>query len=226
MQLALIGQRDNTNDGPLGYNAVYMRNALVPNIHLQLKYKGDHHVFGVAGDWKTLRPKLVNDSLTITRNKISSYSAMAYWKFSKEKFTWRMKAIYGQNMTEHLLLGGYAVHSFDSLSGNESYTPTNHLFVWGNLVYGKKYQAGLFAGFAKNMGTSHTNIGKYYSRGNDIAYLYRIAPSFSWVSNSMQISFEPEYTVAAYGTPNNKGIVQNTNEVANLRLLLTFFYFF
>ncbi len=226
LQLALITQRDNSSDGPLGYNAVYMRNALVPNAHLQLQFKNDHHVFGVAGDWKTLRPRLTNDSLVITGEQISSMAAMAYWKYSAGKFCWKMKTIYGQNMTEHLLLGGYAVHSFDSLTGNETYTPSNHLFVWGNAVYGKKFQTGIFLGYARNLGTSHTNTGKFYSRGADIAYLYRISTSFSWISNSVQISFEPEYTVAAYGTPDENGIVENTNEVANLRLLLTFFYFF
>jgi hypothetical protein len=226
LQLALITQRDNSSDGPLGYNAVYMRNALVPNIHLQLQYKNEQHVFGIAGDWKTLRPKLANDSLIITGQQISSYAAMAYWKYTNDKFCWKMKTIYGQNMTEHLLLGGYAVHSFDTLTGNETYTPTNHLFIWGNFVYGKKIQTGIFMGYAKNMGTSDTNTGKYYSRGADIAYLYRIAPSFSWISNSVQISFEPEYTVAAYGTPDEKGMVENSEEVSNLRLLLTFFYFF
>jgi hypothetical protein len=84
----------------------------------------------------------------------------------------------------------------------------------------------LFGGFAKNMGTTQTNTGKYYSRGASIDYLYRIAPSVSWVSNSVQISFEPEYTAAAYGTPDEKGKVLDAGEVANLRLLLTFFYFF
>jgi hypothetical protein len=225
VQFAVIAQRDNSSDGPLGYNGVYMRNALVPNIHLQFQYKSDEHVFGLAGDWKTLRPRLETDSI-IADDQISSFAAMAYWKYKKGDFIWRFKTIYGQNMTEHLLLGGYAVHSYDPLTGRESYTPTNHLFLWGNIQYGKKIVYGLFGGFAKNMGTTQTNTGKYYSRGANIDYLYRIAPSVSWVSNSVQISFEPEYTAAAYGTPDEKGKVLDAGEVANLRLLLTFFYFF
>jgi hypothetical protein len=100
------------------------------------------------------------------------------------------------------------------------------LFVWGNLQYGRKIVFGLFGGYAHNFGTSHENTGKFYSRGADIAYMYRVAPSISWVSNKVQISFEPEYTAAAYGKPDLKGVVQEIHEVANLRLLLTFFYFF
>jgi hypothetical protein len=224
--IALLTQRDNASDGPMGFSGVYMRNALIPNIHLQLQYKNKKHVAGIAADWKTLRPRLVTDSLYITKQQVSSYAFMGYWKYSNNLFTWKCKSIYGQNLTEHLLMGGYAVHSFDSITATETYTPTNNLFVWGNILYGKKYVFGLFGGFAKNLGTSDTNIGKYYARGADIDYVYRIAPSFSWVTHPLQISFEPEYTVAAYGTPNNKGVVENSKEIANLRLLLTFLYFF
>jgi hypothetical protein len=225
VQLAILAQRDNASDGPLGYNGVYMRNALVPNVHVQVQYKLPSHVFGLAADWKTLRPRLASDSI-ITTDQISSYSGMAYWKYTHDSFVWRFKTIFGQNLTEHLLLGGYAVQQFDSLTGRETYTPTNHLFVWGNLQYGRKIVFGLFGGYAHNFGTSHENTGKFYSRGADIAYMYRVAPSISWVSNKVQISFEPEYTAAAYGKPDLKGVVQETHEVANLRLLLTFFYFF
>jgi hypothetical protein len=226
LELAFLSQRDNASDGPLGYNGVYMRNALVPNLHLQAQYKSEKHVFGLAGDWKALRPQLANGLGNITTSKISTFATMAYWKYSNGKFTWRSKTIYGQNLTEHLLMGGYAQHSFDSLTHTESYTPTNHLFVWGNITYGKKMVFGLFGGYAKNFGTSAVNTGKFYSRGADIAYLYRIAPSISWISNTVQISFEPEYTVAAYGKPDQMGIVHDASEVGNLRLLLTFFYFF
>lgn len=224
--LTALSQRDNTNDGPQGFKGVYIRNALTPNLHLQIQYKSDHHVLGIAGDWKTLRPRLATDSMEITTSRVNSYATMAYWKYNHGLITWRCKAIYGQNLTEHLLLGGYAVKTHDTLTDIMTYTPTHHLFVWGNIQYGKKFVYNLFAGYAYNFGTSEANTGKYYSRGADIAYVYRIAPSVSWVSNAVQISFEPEYTVAAYGNPDQNGVVQNTSEVANLRLLLTFFYFF
>lgn len=228
LNLSVISQRDNSNDGPLGYNAIYMKNAVVPNGHVQLQYKGDKHVWGVAGDYKLLRPRLATDSLYSTHQTIASYAAMAYWKYTKGDFIWRCKTIYGQNLTEHLMLGGYAVRTLDSTSMLETYTPTNHLFVWGNANYTlkKKFQFGIFGGYAKNFGTTEQNTGKYYSRGSDIAYLYRVAPSVSFISNKVQISTELEYTTAAYGKPDLMGIVQNPKEINNTRLLVTFFYFF
>ncbi|HRZ43025.1 MAG TPA: hypothetical protein P5228_10030 [Bacteroidales bacterium] len=226
VSLTALSQRDNVNDGPSGMKAIYLRNALVPNIHLQAQYKSGAHVLGVAGDWKKIRPRMTNAFNALAPETVSGLSAMAYWKYTRGNLVWRCKSIYGQNLTDHLLLGGYAVHSLDTLTDQQTYVPTNHLFLWGNIQYGKKIQTGLFVGFAKNFGTGSVNTGKYYARGADIAYLYRIAPSVSWISGPVQVSFEPEYTVAAYGTPDAYGVVQNAAEVANLRLLLTFFYFF
>lgn len=226
VSLTALSQRDNVNDGPSGMKAIYLRNALIPNMHLQAQYKSGAHVLGIAGDWKKIRPRVNNKFNEVATETVSGLSAMAYWKYTRGNLVWRCKTIYGQNLTEHLLLGGYAVHSLDTLTDEQSYVPTNHLFIWGNIQYGKKIVAGLFGGFAKNFGTRSFNTGTYYARGSDIAYLYRIAPSVSWISGPLQVSFEPEYTVAAYGKPDNSGIVQNAAEVANLRLLLTFFYFF
>jgi hypothetical protein len=56
--------------------------------------------------------------------------------------------------------------------------------------------------------------------------MYRIAPSLSFISNKVQISSELEYTSAAFGLPDSQGIIQNPSEKANIRALLTFFYFF
>ncbi len=226
INLTLLSQRDNSNDGPLGFDNTYMRNTLVPNVHLQVQYNGSNHIAGIAGDYKVLRPRLVSDSLIKTNESIEAYAFMGYWSYTYNDFKWQCKGIYGQNLTEHLLLGGYAVKTIDMENGFETYTPTNHLFVWGNVVYGSNIRFGLFSGFAQNFGTSHTNTGIYFSRGENIDYVYRIAPSVSFVSNSVQISTELEYTAAAYGKPDNKGRVKNSEKLTNIRGLLTLFYFF
>ena len=226
INFTLIAQRDNSSLGPDGYSPVYMRNALVPNAHLQLMYKTDVHVWGLAADYKVLQPKFVNTMNVKTSETVGSSSFMAYYKFTRNDFLISAKTIYGQNLTEHLMMGGYAQGTYDTLTGIETYTPTNHVNLWCILAYGKNIRYSVFSGFSKNLGTSANNTGLYYARGHDIDYLYRIAPSVSFISNKMQLSTELEYTVAAYGAPDMKGKVKNTEEIGNLRLLLTFFYFF
>lgn len=226
LQLTLLSQRDNASDGPQGPKPDYLRNSLWPNVHLQWKWKTGPYILGAAADFKKLKPKLVTDSLIVTNETLESWAFMAFAKYENKNLALRFKTIYGQNLTEHLMLGGYAVRNTDPQWGFEKYTPTNHLFVWSNITWGKKVQPGLFLGYAKNLGTSHQNIGIWYARGHNIAYLYRVSPSISFISNNVQISAEFEYTVAAFGQPDSFGMVQNHSEKANLRSLLTFFYFF
>ncbi|HSW67329.1 MAG TPA: hypothetical protein VLH16_01980 [Bacteroidales bacterium] len=226
INFTLLSQRDNASDGPLGQIPTYLRNSLMPNAHFQIRYKTSNHLIGAAIDYKTLKPRLITDSALLTNETLGSFALMAYHKYASGRLTIRSKAILGQNLTEHLMLGGYAVRNVDVTTGHETYTPTNHLFFWTFISYGNKVQTNLFGGFAKNFGTSHLNTGKFFGRGSDIAYLYRVAPSVTFISNPIQISTELEYTVAAYGTPDSNGIVRNSEEIGNLRLLLSFFYFF
>lgn len=239
LSLAFISQRDNASLGPKSptdpssvQSPIFMRNSLVPNTHLQLQYKNQHYIWGLAADCKVLQPRLETSKKIKTNEKVNSYAFMAYLKYSKDDFLFSAKTIYGQNLTEHLMMGGYAVRTRDSLTNAETYTPSNNFNIWSFLSYGKAVRLGVYGGFSKNFGTTHENIGTYYSRGYakdvnlDIDYLYRIAPSISFVSNTVQISTELEYTAAAYGTPDKKGKVKDAAEVGNLRLLLTFFYYF
>lgn len=226
LSFTLITQRDNASDGPAGASPQYIRNSLMPNAHLQLQHKTENHIWGLAADYKVLQPRLETPVRLKTNESIGSYAFMAYYKYKSEKFLWCAKTIYGQNLTEHLMMGGYAVRSYDELSSFETYTPTNHLNLWSFIGYGENVRLGLFGGLLKNFGTTHENTGIYYGRGHDIDYLYRLAPSVSFISNSVQISTELEYTAAAFGSPDDKGRVKNTEEIGNLRLLLTFFYFF
>lgn len=55
-----------------------MRNAIMPNIHLQVQYKKGNNLFGVAGDYKIIQPETVTDSLIQTNEKIGTYAFMFY----------------------------------------------------------------------------------------------------------------------------------------------------
>lgn len=223
---ALLSQRDYANSGPMGTSSIYHRNAVIPNAHIQMKYKSDNHAFGLGADYKFIKPSIQTINNYSTDEMLGTYAFLAYYKYQNSNFTFKVKGLYGQNMTEHLLLGGYAVHSKDSLSAKETYTPTNHYSVWANVVYGKTIQFGFFGGYTKALGTCYENIGVYYSRGSDIDYVYRLAPSISFISKKIQLATELDYTVAAYGLPDNMGDVQNSKEIGNIRLLFTVFYFF
>ncbi len=228
---AAIFQRDNASAGPNGISPEYLRKAVLPNFHFQLSYKTDQHVAGIGLDYKKIVPTLKTDSGYVCSNYLESFAVVGWYKFSGSGFVVRAKAIYGQNLTEHLLLGGYAVEKYDTTRGQATYTPYNHLFVWINPVYGKKVQMGLFAGYAKNFGTSHNSINKYYTLwGSDVQIdqLVRVSPGVSYVSEKIKISLETEYTAAWYGKTDNrdKNKVKNTKQLANTRMLAGVCFYF
>lgn len=212
--------------------ARYQRDALLPNLHMQLQYFNDHWVAGAGVDWKTLQPRRYttgNDGMRhVTREKLSTVAALAYVKFTQGRLEIKGKSMYGQNVAESLLPGGYAVASLDPTTGFETYTPTNHLFSFVNIIYGETWKAGFFAGYMKNLGTSENPVGPFYARGADVGECTRFSPLISWQQKNLMVSFEPEFTTVTYGTIdyNDKARISGGEAVTNYRNLLTLFYFF
>jgi len=231
---AAITQRDNaTISAASGApDPTPLRYGKIPNLHVQVQYNNGSIVAGLAADYKRVRPRLLTtNSANINEQYLSTTAFMAYFKFASGDFTLRAKAIRGQNLTEHLLLGGYAVEAVDPVTLVETYTPYNHTFLWMNPTYGKKFAAGLFVGYAINHGTSANTNGTVYALYPDmknIEKMYRIAPNVSVTEGKFKACFELEHTAAYFGTPdmNDKNLVKNSKKVANNRALLTFFYFF
>jgi hypothetical protein len=227
---SMIAQRDNASDGPRGASPDYIRDALLPNVHLQYTRTNGNVTTGLAADYKVIRPRrfVIDDIYQIqyTSETLNTFAFMAYARYRYQKFDIKGKAIYGQNMSEHLMLGGYAESQVDPKCGAVTYTPLNNMSLWGNILYGDRIVAGFFAGYAKNFGASDEVMGNYFGRGENIAYLYRVAPSVTFNSGSIALCTELEYTAAAYGIPDARGRVKNHSEVGNLRLLFTALYFF
>ncbi len=223
---SLVGQRDYASDGPLGATSEYIRNAVLPNLHLQWTGFYEHSTIGFGADYKMLRPRQTTENNLYADERIGTYALLAYGRYFHDLWDIKAKIIYGQNLSEHLLMGGYAESHTDPETGHVSYTPLNHLSVWGNVVYGERVRPGLFFAYNRNYGATKDISGNHYGRGSHIAYLYRVSPSITFRSGNMELCAEFEYTAAAYGEPDNRGRVRDHSEVANLRLLLTAVYYF
>ena len=222
---AAIMQRDNASDGPGGLSPNYIRNAAAPNVHLQLRFRGKHHTALLGGDYKWIKPRQVVQQ-HVANQLLGSFAVLAAYKMEYGKFSLKIKGIFGQNLTEHLMLGGYGEMPLDSNTAQQTYTPSNHLYAWGQCAYGDKIQVYLFGAYARNFGTSALTNGILYGRGNDVAWLARLTPGVSATFARLEVFLETEYTVAAYGQPDLHGRVHNTSNVANLRLLTTVLYYF
>ena len=104
---------------------------------------------------------------------------------------------------------------------------TGSLAAWAEFhTNAVRWQPGLFIAYGKNLGAGQTVAGPYYARGSNIDYAYRVSPRLVFNAGKFRLAGELEYTVAAYGTTNEKGYVSNPSEVGNLRFLLGVYYFF
>lgn len=233
---AAIYQSDYASQGPDGKSVKYIKNSGIPNLHVQLQFNSDDFLFGIAADYKSIQPRiLVDTSLTsginyVADSKVNSMAYMGFFKYQKPNFVIKSKAVYGQNLSENIMPGGYGVTSIDSLTGAESYSPFNHLYLWANVVYGNQFKVGLFGGYIKNLGANANLLDKKrnYGMALDVDYFYRIAPALMYRIKNFQLGFEFEYTVAAYGTNDlmDYGKVKNTHEVNNKRILFSVSHYF
>jgi len=222
---AAIAQRDFVSIGPNGGSSMYLRNSMIPNIHAQLQYNTKPTILGVGLDWKALTPKLISDTGYKTTEMVSALSFLAYARFNLPNFTWKVEGVYGQNLADHLMLGGYGAESVAPETGIEGYMPTGVYSVWTDISSGDAIGFGLFAGYTGNLGASET-LYSFYGRGSNIAAIYRLSPRVTWTSGKTQLAAEVEYTAASYGVPDSDYTVKDAEFVGNLRLLLAAYLFF
>jgi hypothetical protein len=228
-----LAQRDFVSNGPDGASSVYARNAVVPEFNLKAQYNwkcegGCEVLAGLGGDVLTLRPRLATTLGYQTSTTLTTTAWMAYVKVKTSTATMKAEAVYGGNLHHLTMIGGYGVGEVtDQAKGFESYAALDTFSVWAEVMTGgEKFQAGLFGGYAKNLGAKKTITTTVFARGANIDLLYRLAPRVLFNSGKVRFAAELEWTAAAYGTPDAKGLVRDTKTFSNLRLLGGVYYFF
>jgi hypothetical protein len=241
---AAAEQRDFTSNGPDGANNKYLRNSVLPDLNFHLQYllplgENKDLFMGVGVEYKQLTPQLFavadknltdkKDSIYVaSTEKVSSFAIAGYAKLRLKSVTLKSYAIYGGNLFDLVMLGGYATGSLVDASQNRyDYMPIRTFSCWSEFSTNGKIQFGVFGGFSKNLGTDGVNGGKYYSRGSNIDFVYRVSPRMVFNLEKLRISAEMEYTTANYGKANTMGeVVDNLKAQSNIRALLAFYYFF
>ena len=156
-------------------------------------------------------------------------AAIGFARFSFKAMDIKLQASWGENLSEHTMLGGYYEKSIDSLTKETKYENSSVISAWIDATTnGSKWKFGVFAGYTKNLGYEN-NIaakGKFYGRGSNIDFIYRVSPRITYTAGQLVFGSEFEYTAAAYGTTDLKGKVNNTKTYGNFRVLLSATYNF
>jgi hypothetical protein len=136
------------------------------------------------------------------------------------------EGVYGQNLTDLLMLGGYAVSAIDTATGIEEYTPLHVYSVWTDLSYGKDIQPGIFIGYTQNLGADDKIVGTYNTRVSNIDKIFRVTPRVIFNFSKVRFATEVEFTSTSYGKTDEFGKVTDTKDILNIRGLIAVYYFF
>ncbi|WP_321319406.1 hypothetical protein [Labilibaculum sp.] len=233
LSLALLSQMDFKSKGPEGNSVKYAQQSAIPEFNARFETQLSKVIStGITVGYKTLMPLTVNSLGLKTDEKIGSSYTNLWLGITGKKFKWNIQNIYGQNMCDFFMLGGYGVKNVKT-NGDYEYT---NIKTWnlvsdvfttaGNVRY------GLNAGYSKNLGADDDlakDNGSFvglYSLGSNIDYLYQVAPRIEFLAGKMKIGGEIIYTAAAYGTTQIDGTVTNSEIESSTRFLLHFNYAF
>lgn len=218
-------QRDYVSTGPEGPSSVYLRKAVLPDLSLQAQFSHKHFFAGAGLNYKELYYQSFTNDNKMMSDQPGAFSFIAFTKYETLKWDFRIQGVYGANLYDHLMLGGTAVSLADSVNAQIEYTNLKASSVWATIFFKYKgWKFGGFGGYIQNLGSDQEIVGAVYGRGQDIHHVYRLSPQWSYKIKNLIIANEWEYTVAAYGTPDEFDKVMDTYEVGNLRFTFSLIY--
>jgi hypothetical protein len=241
---AALSQRDYTSRGESGVSSEYLRNSVIPDMHLQLQYSstnqesGNGFVIGGGMAYKSITPRLKSvigapfNTTYKVDEEVGGITAIAFSKITTKPVTIKMEARYGENISDVLAISGFAVKGVaDPITRRLDYTPLTSITYWGEIHTNGKTQVGVFGGYFKNLGTKEAMSdpsNAVYGLATDISSLIRVSPRLMINSGKTRLAFEAEYTRAVYGEDFDVNYLPQTktNIVANLRGLVSVYYFF
>ena len=234
LSFAALSEMDFKSTGPEGANVKYAQQSSIPEFTAQMKTNLAKGVeVGFTAGYKTLMPLTVNMNGIKTDEKLNSCYFNTWMGITGKKLKWNLQGIYGQNMYNFVMIGGYGVKNVKD-NGDYEYTNISTMNLTSDLYTTTgSVRYGLNLGYSKNLGADDdlakgadgTFIG-LYSRGANIDYLCQLAPRIEFISGKMKFGGELIYTSAAYGTTQVNGTVADTDIVSSTRLLFHVKYTF
>ena len=224
--LALLSQRDFASPG----GSTSLRNAVLPNVHAQLQLTPGKSVLGAGVDYKMLRPRLIENGLKTTET-VTGLSLIGYAKTDLGNMTVKVEGVLGQNLFDHLMIGGYAPMAELNSDNQTQYTTMNNMSVWAEVHgNGSTLQPGIFFGYTQNLGGNDNINAEALAAagtargGTSLKDVLRVSPRLVFKSGKASLASELELTQAGYtsaaaadvkGKPGG-----DTTSVMNIRLLI------
>jgi hypothetical protein len=213
--LSLLSHGYHRSAGP----ADAMKNSGLPDIQLRLQFgDGKNLAYGLIAGYKFLTPRDETSAGLSTTQTIGSYNLQGYLKKVFNRVTFKGEAIYGQNLTSLIMIGGYGARGIEGeldMDSDYAYTNMNTISAWAEVETDLwPFSAGIFAGYTANLGADHNYVSlPGYSRNDDLSHVVRVSPRVGYHYRSLSFGFEWSVIAATYGaTFDNRRRVTETEK--------------
>ncbi len=144
--------------------------AMIPEINVQIQYRQGGVFAGVTAEMKTLKPR--EDYPTT----LTTYAANAFLRYQRQNLCLKLQAVYGDNLNDYCLFGGYYERATDLYATSYEYSPTNVSSLWFEAIYNfGKLCPAVFIGYGEHSGL-RDNWGNAYGSSMDLENVFRVAP--------------------------------------------------
>lgn len=218
--------------GPSGKTEDYQKNGLLPELCAGVDYGRDGWLAGAGAEMLSLKPRLQSTAGGNTYRvdeRLTTFSYEAHAQYRNRLLFLAGKTMLISNMNHAALVGGYGVSAIDPATGEQQYASFRHSTSWVNLVYGNRWQGGLFGGYTKNLGTGKRleSEDKIYGLGMNLDQLVMVSAQGSYNLPHWKLGVEYQAATGWYGAFDMaNGTVWNTHAVTNHRIVALFMYFF
>jgi hypothetical protein len=184
------------------------RNSGLPDTQVQVRYQPGNMLLGATGGYKFLSPRDVTAGNMATGKTVSSFNLQGFTKISTVPVTMKFEAIYGENLSNYLMIGGYGAKGIDTAespfdwSADYDYANIRTVSYWTDIHSNHpRLQWGLFAGYTENLGSADPYLPvATLQRFTDLHYLLRVSPRIVYVQNNFSMGGEVSWLSAVYAT--------------------------
>ncbi len=225
--ITALTQLDFKSTGPDGTSSKYIRNSGIPEMNISyVTGVKSNFLIGIVAGYKVLKPQLsfenTANEIIKSEESIGSFQFNVFSRIKAKKNTFRLGAIYGQNMYNFVMVGGYGVSGFND-NGEAEYTNLRTGSYWLDYeksLLEKKIILGFYGGYLKNYGADKVIVGDAYVRGEHVDHTFRVSSRMIYGIGPVKLRGEVVYNNTAYGIPDTKYVVKDIENIGHFRFVL------
>lgn len=188
---------------------------LTPEVNLQFQFIKDAIFAGFTGEMKSIRPREEYD------DRLTTYAFNAFLNYKTETLNLKLQAVWGENMNDYCLFGGFYSSEPKEFHKGYDYKATAISAVWFEAIFNAgRFTPAIFLGYASHGGKDN-NYHHRYGSAMSLENVFRIAPRVDFhLSKDFLLCGTVEYTNVKYEDAVCK------DRLANWRLGLSLLYKF